>query len=36
MHKVLKDRGIFKQLRAMGAENGSTIVIGGSEFEFME
>ncbi len=36
MHKVLKDRGIFKQLRAMGAENGATIVIGGSEFEFME
>lgn len=36
LHKVLKDRGIFKELKAMGAENGSTIVIGGTEFEFME
>ena len=36
MHKVLKDRGIFKKLREMGAENGATIVIGGTEFEFME
>lgn len=36
MHKVLKDRGIFKKLREMGAENGATIVIGGTDFEFME
>ncbi len=36
MHKVLKDRGIFKKLREMGAENGATIVIGGTECEFME
>ncbi|PWM70148.1 MAG: hypothetical protein DBX59_11445 [Bacillota bacterium] len=36
MHKVLKDRGIFKKLKAMGAENGTTIVLGGTEFEYME
>ncbi len=36
LHKVLKDRGIFKELREMGAENGATIVLGGTEFEFME
>ena len=36
LHKVLKDRGIFKELRQMGAENGATIVLGGTEFEFME
>lgn len=36
MQKVLKDRGIFKELRRRGAVNGSTIVIGGSEFEYMD
>ncbi len=36
MHKVLKDRGIFKKLKEMGAENGSTILLGGTEFEYME
>lgn len=36
MQKVLKDRGIFKELRAMGAVNGSTVVIGGTEFEFTD
>lgn len=34
LQKVLKDRGIFKQLRQMGATNGSTVVMGGTEFEF--
>ena len=36
MQKVLKDRGIFKELRAKGAKNGTAIVIGGIEFEFMD
>lgn len=36
MQKVLKDRGIFKELRKMGATDGSTIVIGGSEFDFYD
>lgn len=36
LQKVLKDRGIFKQLRQMGAENGSTVVLGGTEFEFAD
>jgi Obg family GTPase CgtA-like protein len=36
MQKVLKDRGIFKELRKLGADNGSTIIIGGSEFEFVD
>ena len=36
MHKVLRDRGIFKQLKAMGAVNGTTIVLGGTEFEYTE
>lgn len=34
LQKVLKDRGIFKQLRQMGAVNGSLVVLGGTEFEF--
>lgn len=36
MQKVLKDRGIFKELRKMGAEEGSTVIIGGTEFDFVE
>ena len=36
MQKVLKDRGIFKELRKMGAEEGSTVIIGGAEFDFVE
>ncbi len=36
MQKVLKDRGIFKELRKMGATNGSTIIIADSEFEFVD
>ncbi|MDY6367206.1 MAG: GTPase ObgE [Clostridia bacterium] len=36
MHKVLRDRGIIKELRAMGADEKSTINIGGEEFEFVD
>ncbi len=36
MHKVLRDRGIIKQLREMGATDKSTIIIGGEEFEFVD
>ena len=36
MHKVLRDRGIIKQLRAMGATDKSTVIIGGEEFEFVD
>ena len=36
MQKVLKDRGIFKELRKMGAGEGSTVIIGGTEFDFVE
>jgi Obg family GTPase CgtA-like protein len=35
-HKVLRDRGIIKQLRQMGATDKSTIIIGGEEFEFVD
>ena len=36
MHKVLRDRGIIKELRDMGATEKSTINIGGEEFEFVD
>lgn len=36
MQKVLKDRGIFKELRQMGAGEGSTVIIGGTEFDFVD
>ena len=36
MHKVLRDRGIIKQLRDMGATDTSTVIIGGEEFEFID
>ena len=36
MHKVLRDRGIIKELRQMGATEKSTIVIGGEEFELLD
>lgn len=36
MQKVLKDRGIFKELRKLGADNNSTVVIAGEEFEFLD
>ncbi len=36
LQKVLKDRGIIKMLRDMGATEKSTVVIGGEEFEFID
>ena len=36
MQKVLKDRGIFKELKKLGVKDGSTIVIGGIEFEYLD
>ncbi len=36
LHKVLKDRGIISELRKMGANEKSTIIIGGEEFEFVD
>ena len=36
MHKVLRDRGIIKELRDMGATEKSTIIIGGEEFELVD
>lgn len=36
LQKVLKDRGIIKQLREMGATDKSTVIIGGEEFEFTD
>ncbi len=36
MHKVLRDRGIIKKLRDMGATDKSTVIIGGEEFEFID
>lgn len=36
LHKVLRDRGIIKELRQMGATDKSTVIIGGEEFEFVD
>ena len=36
LHKVLRDRGIIKELRKMGATDKSTVIIGGEEFEFVD
>ena len=36
LHKVLRDRGIIKELRQMGATEKSTIIIGGEEFELLD
>ena len=36
LHKVLRDRGIIKRLREMGATDKSTVIIGGEEFEFVD
>ena len=36
LQKVLKDRGIFKELRQMGAGEGSTVIILGTEFDFVD
>ncbi len=36
MHKVLRDRGIIKELKEMGATEKSTIIIGGEPFELLD
>ena len=36
MQKVLKDRGVFKKLRQMGAKDGATVIIGGIEFDYFD
>ena len=36
LHKVLRDRGIIKELRQMGATEKSTIIIAGEEFELLD
>lgn len=36
LHKVLKDRGIIKELKEMGATEKSTIIIGGEQFELLD
>ncbi len=36
LQKVLKDRGIIAELRKMGANEKSTVVIAGEEFEFVD
>jgi len=36
LQKVLRDRGIIKELRQMGANERSTIVIGGEEFQLID
>lgn len=36
LQKILKDRGIIDELRKMGANEKSTVIIGGEEFEFID
>ncbi len=36
MQKVLRDRGVFKKLRQMGAKDGCTVIIGGIEFDYFD
>jgi GTP-binding protein len=36
LQKVLRDRGVISELRKMGANEKSTIIIGGEEFEFVD
>ena len=36
MQKVLRDRGVIKKLRQLGANEKSTIIIGGEEFELID
>jgi len=36
MQKVLKDRGIFKELKELGATDGTTVIIGSVEFEYLD
>ena len=36
LQKVLRDRGIFKELKKMGATDGTTVFLGGIEFEYLD
>ncbi len=36
MQKVMKDRKVFEKLRKMGVSEGTTILVGGVEFEYKE
>ena len=36
LQKVLRDRGVIKQLKEMGANEKSTIIIGGEQFELLD
>ena len=36
LQKILRDRGVISELRKMGANEKSTIIIGGEEFEFID
>lgn len=36
MQKVLRDRGVINELRKMGANEKSTVIIGGEEFELID
>ncbi|MBQ9485533.1 MAG: GTPase ObgE [Clostridia bacterium] len=36
LQKVLRDRGVIAELRKMGANEKSTVIIGGEEFEFVD
>ena len=36
MQKVLKDRGVIAELKAMGMKEGDTVEIGDVEFEWVE
>lgn len=36
LQKILRDRGVIDELRKMGANEKSTIIIGGEEFEFID
>ena len=36
MQKTLRDKGVFKALRAAGIKDGDTVVIGEIEFDFVD
>ena len=36
MQKMLRENGVIKKLRAMGAKDGDVVVIGEVEFDFID
>ena len=36
MQKLLRNKGVIKKLRDMGAKDGDTVVIGDIEFDFVD